>query len=95
MRMGKLLAEEGAVEACYHCVTMVVERRFALGDREKEKFVASRRGHTICRITGQQGTGASKGQANCSPIVRPRSSSLKGSIGEWSSRDIQSVVKTG
>ncbi len=39
MRMGRLLAEEGAVEACYHCVTRVVERRFAFGDREKEKFV--------------------------------------------------------
>jgi REP element-mobilizing transposase RayT len=39
MRMGSLLAEEGAVEACYHCVTRVVERRFAFGDREKEKFV--------------------------------------------------------
>ncbi len=37
--MGRLLAEEGAVEACYHCVTRVVERRFALGDREKERFV--------------------------------------------------------
>jgi putative transposase len=37
--MGRLLAEEGAVEACYHCVTRVVERRFAFGDREKEKFV--------------------------------------------------------
>jgi hypothetical protein len=36
MRMGRLLAEEGAVEACYHCVTRVVERRFAFGDREKE-----------------------------------------------------------
>ncbi|MEK0447269.1 MAG: hypothetical protein RLZZ399_2590 [Verrucomicrobiota bacterium] len=39
MRTGRLLAEEGAVEACYHCVTRVVERRFAFGDREKEKFV--------------------------------------------------------
>jgi putative transposase len=39
MRMGRLLAEEGSVEACYHCVTRVVERRFAFGDREKEKFV--------------------------------------------------------
>jgi hypothetical protein len=39
MRMGRLLAEEGAVEACYHCVTRVVERRFAFGDREKERFV--------------------------------------------------------
>jgi REP element-mobilizing transposase RayT len=39
MRMGRLLADEGAVEACYHCVTRVVERRFAFGDREKEKFV--------------------------------------------------------
>jgi hypothetical protein len=34
-----LLAEEGSVEACYHCVTRVVERRFAFGEREKEKFV--------------------------------------------------------
>ncbi len=33
------MAEEGAVEACYHCATPVVERRFAFGDREKEKFV--------------------------------------------------------
>lgn len=33
------MAEEGALEACYHCVTRVVERRFAFGDREKEKFV--------------------------------------------------------
>jgi hypothetical protein len=40
MRMGRRLAEEGAVEACCHCVTRVVERRFAFGDREKEKFVA-------------------------------------------------------
>jgi putative transposase len=39
MRTGRLLAEEGSVEACYHCVTRVVERRFAFGDREKEKFV--------------------------------------------------------
>jgi putative transposase len=39
MRTGRLLAEEGAVEACYHCVTRVVERRFAFGDGEKEKFV--------------------------------------------------------
>ena len=39
MRTGRLLAEEGSVEACYHCVTRVVERRFALGDGEKEKFV--------------------------------------------------------
>jgi putative transposase len=39
MRLGRLLAEEGSVEACYHCVTRVVERRFAFGDREKEKFV--------------------------------------------------------
>ncbi len=37
--MGRLLAEEGAVEACYHCVTRVVERRFVFGDREKERFV--------------------------------------------------------
>ncbi len=33
-RMGRLLAEEGAVEACYHCVTRVVERRFAFGSRK-------------------------------------------------------------
>jgi hypothetical protein len=45
MRMGRLLAEEGAVEACYHCVTRVVERRFAFGDREKEKFVEILRGY--------------------------------------------------
>jgi REP element-mobilizing transposase RayT len=39
MRTGRLLAGEGALEACYHCVTRVVERRFAFGAREKEKFV--------------------------------------------------------
>ncbi len=39
MRTGRLLAEEGAVEACYHCVTRVVERRFVFGAREKERFV--------------------------------------------------------
>jgi putative transposase len=39
MRTGRLLAEEGAAEACYHCVTRVVDRRFAFGEREKEKFV--------------------------------------------------------
>ena len=39
MRTGRLLAGERALEACYHCVTRVVERRFAFGDREKEKFV--------------------------------------------------------
>jgi hypothetical protein len=39
MRTGRLLAEEGALEACYHCVTRVVERRFAFRYREKEKFV--------------------------------------------------------
>jgi hypothetical protein len=42
MRMGRLLAEEGAVEACYHCVTRVVERRFAFEEREKERFVQRR-----------------------------------------------------
>jgi hypothetical protein len=37
--MGRLFAEEGAVEARSHCVTRVVERRFAFGDRGKQKFV--------------------------------------------------------
>lgn len=37
--MGRLLAEEGALEACYHCVTRVVDRRFAFGEVEKERFV--------------------------------------------------------
>jgi hypothetical protein len=48
MRMGRLLAEEGAVEACCHCVTRVVERRFAFGDREKEKFVEILRAYEEC-----------------------------------------------
>ncbi len=39
MRTRRVLAEEGSPEACYHCVTRVVDRRFALGDPEKEKFV--------------------------------------------------------
>jgi hypothetical protein len=39
MGMGRLLAEEGAVNACYHCVTRIIEKRFAFGDREKEKLV--------------------------------------------------------
>ena len=39
MRSRRVLAEEGSPEACYHCVTRVVDRRFALGDPEKEKFV--------------------------------------------------------
>ncbi len=42
IRMGRLLAEEGAVEACYHCVTRVVERRFVFGEREKERFFQRR-----------------------------------------------------
>jgi hypothetical protein len=60
MRTGRLLAEEGSVEACYHCVTRVVERRFAFGDGEKEKFVEILRAYEelllgICffgRVTG-------------------------------------------
>ena len=39
MRMERLLADEGAVEACDIRVTRGVERRFAFEDREKEKFV--------------------------------------------------------
>jgi len=39
MRSRRVLAEEGSPGACYHCVTRVVDRRFALGDPEKEKFV--------------------------------------------------------
>jgi putative transposase len=39
MRTRRLLAEEGALEACYHCVTRVVDKRFAFGDVEKERFV--------------------------------------------------------
>jgi hypothetical protein len=35
----RVLAKAGSPGAFYHCVTRVVDRRFALGDPEKEKFV--------------------------------------------------------
>lgn len=38
-----LSTREGAEDACYHCVTRVVERRLVFGDREKEKFIENLR----------------------------------------------------
>ena len=39
MRTARFKAEKNLEQAYYHCISRVVERRFALGEAEKEKFV--------------------------------------------------------
>ena len=39
MRRGRLKLDSGVGRAYYHCISRVVERRFALGPNEKEQFV--------------------------------------------------------
>ena len=45
MRTARIKAEKHQERAYYHCVSRVVERRFALGEAEKEKFVKILRGY--------------------------------------------------
>ena len=45
MRMARLKGHADEPAAYYHCVSRVVERRFAFGDAEKEKFVKIMRGY--------------------------------------------------
>jgi hypothetical protein len=68
MRTGRLLAEEGALEACYHCVTRVVERRFAFGEREKEKFVEILRAYE--EFCGVQARGAGDRRARANAVLK-------------------------
>ena len=53
MRMARLKGDADAELAHYHCVSRVVDRRFALGEAEKEHFVK-----LILRV----GRGAAGGQ---------------------------------
>ena len=54
MRTARLKAPSGFLTAHYHCVSRVVERRFAFGQEEKDQFVELMRryerfcGSTIC-----------------------------------------------
>jgi REP element-mobilizing transposase RayT len=45
MRTARIKAEKHQKRAYYHCVSRVVERRFALGEAEKEKFKKTMRGY--------------------------------------------------
>ena len=68
MRTRRVLAEEGSPGACYHCVTRLVDRRFALGDPERETFVK------ILRRTGSSARGGSDLLRDEQPLSRVRSS---------------------
>ncbi len=45
MRTARIKADESHERAFYHCISRVVERRFALGEAEKEKFGKIMRGY--------------------------------------------------
>ena len=45
MRMARWKADENVEIAHYHCISRVVDRRFALGDEEKEHFLRLMRGY--------------------------------------------------
>ena len=45
MRTVRFKADDNLEQAYYHCISRVVERRFALGEAEKEKFVKIMRGY--------------------------------------------------
>ena len=45
MRLARWKADKDAERAHYHCISRVIERRFALHDHEKEKFLRLMRGY--------------------------------------------------
>jgi len=45
MRTTRFKADKNQEQAYYHCISRVVDRRFALGEAEKEKFVKIMRGY--------------------------------------------------
>ena len=45
MRTARFKADKNQEQAYYHCISRVVDRRFALGEAEKEKFVKIMRGY--------------------------------------------------
>ena len=47
MRMARWKADENTLIAHYHCISRVVDRRFALGDEEKEHFLRLMRGYEV------------------------------------------------
>lgn len=47
MRMARLKAEMHEGPAFYHCISRVVERRYAMGEPEKEHFLRLMRGYEV------------------------------------------------